>query len=143
MAHRNEHYALVSDGWDHFDALALESIGERESDGVGLTRIIGLVDYVDRMVLTHDEMEQALGRLLAAGLIEETNLNFRRTTLGQELHSRSPATTSIDRARWIMTYLQDRINCPSTDEWSLPHGAFENALTAYHEEMRRLIERDE
>jgi hypothetical protein len=133
----------VPDAWDNIDALAFESVGDASSDGVEMSRILGFIDYVDRTVLNHAEMERALQRLLGSGLVEETTHGFRRTATGQELHARCPSTFPRDRARWIERFLHDRIVCQPTTNWSLPIAHFTSALAAYHEEMRRLIERNE
>ena len=132
------HYALVQKAWEHLDALVLESAGEAGSDGVGLTRLIGLVDYVDRTVLPSDEMQSILARLIGSGLVEEADGRFRRTTAGQELHSLCPAKAPRDRARWIATYLRDRVECVSDDEWSLSSARYHAALHAYRDEMAGL-----
>jgi hypothetical protein len=134
--------ARVPNRWDQIDALAFESVGEASSDGVEPARVIGLIDYVDRTVLTREEMERTLQRLLGSGLVEETNHRFRRTAAGQELHSACPSTLPRDRAPWIESRLRDRINCQPAADWSLAAAEFDFAVNAYHEEMRRLTERD-
>lgn len=131
----------MSDAWDCIDALAFESVGDAGSAGVGLSRMLGFIDYVDRTVLNHAEMEQTLQRLLGSQLVEETTVGFRRTAAGQELHVRCPSRFPRDRAPWIESYLSDRIDCKPTTAYLLPVEQFTSALSAYHEDMRRLIER--
>jgi hypothetical protein len=91
----------VADTWDILDALALESVGDADSNGIELSRVLGLIDYVNRTVLNHDETERTLRRLLGSGLAVETLDGFRRTTAGQDLHARCPSKFPLDRARWI------------------------------------------
>jgi hypothetical protein len=81
--------------------LALESVGDADSNGIELSRVLGLIDYVNRTVLNHDETERTLRRLLGSGLAVETLDGFRRTTAGQDLHARCPSKFPLDRARWI------------------------------------------
>lgn len=132
----------MPDAWAYIDALVFDSVGDAGSDGVEMSRILGFVDYVDRTVLNHAEMEGTLQRLLGSGLVEETTHGFRRTAAGQDLRARCPSTLPRDRARWIEHVLRDRIGCQPTTSWSLPVAHFSSATTAYHEEMRRLIERN-
>ena len=126
-----------------FDALALESVGDADSSGVELSRVLGLIDYVNRTVLNHDETERTLRRLLGSRLVVETRGGFRRTAAGQEVHDRCPSKYSLDRARWIENHLQQQVQCEAHADWTLPSATFDLALSQYLDEMRRLVGRED
>lgn len=133
----------VADTWDILDALALESVGDADSNGIELSRVLGLIDYVNRTVLNHDETERTLRRLLGSGLVAETRDGFRRTAAGQELHARCPSKFPLDRARWIESHLLQQVQCVAHADWTLPSATFDLALSQYFDEMRRLLGRDD
>jgi hypothetical protein len=133
----------VADTWDILDALALESVGDADSNGIELSRVLGLIDYVNRTVLNHDETERTLRRLLGSGLVAETRDGFRRTAAGQELHARCPSKFPRDRARWIESRLLQQVPCVAHADWTLPSATFDLALSQYFDEMRRLLGRDD
>ena len=133
----------VADTWDALDALALESVGDAESSGIELSRVLGLIDYVNRTVLNHDETERTLRRLMGSGLVVETRGGFRRTAAGQEVHDRCPSKFSLDRGRWIENHLQQHIQCEAHADWTLPSATFDLALSQYLDEMRRIVGRND
>ena len=47
-----------------------------------------------------------------------------------------------ERASWIEAWLSDRVNCEPLTSWTLPTDRFDSAVDEYHEEMRRLMERE-
>jgi hypothetical protein len=133
----------MADTWEHLDALALESVGDAASEGVSLSRMIGLIDYVDRTVLNHHEAERTLRRLYGSGLVEENQGLIRRSAAGQRVHDSCPPTAPREKVRCVQNHLLSKVpNTPSA-EWSLSREAFESALTEYHEEMRRIIDRQQ
>jgi hypothetical protein len=131
----------MADGWEHLDALALESVGEAASDGVTLSRVIGLIDYVDRTVLNHHEAERTLRRLLGSGLVEEVRGLFRRTAAGEGIHNSCPSASPREKVRCVQNHLSATVQCTPSVEWSLARAAFESAVSEYHAEMRRAIDR--
>jgi hypothetical protein len=41
----------------------------------------------------------------------------------------------------MLTYLDNRVECVPTSEWSLDTLAYESALASYHADMRAMIDR--
>jgi hypothetical protein len=131
----------VPDEWGYVDALVLDCAGDAGSGGVELARIIGLVDYVNRTVLRHDEIEPVLRGLIGSRLVEQVDDRYRRTISGEEVRVRCPSKLPRDRANWIADYLAAHIDAQPDAGWSLPSASFESALTGYLDEMQRLRER--
>ena len=131
----------MTDGWGHLDALALESVGEAASEGVTLSRVIGLIDYVDRTVLNHHEAERTLRRLLGSGLVDELRGLFRRTAAGEGIHNSCPSASPREKVRCLQNHLSTTVRCTPSVEWSLTRDAFDSAVREYHEEVRRAIDR--
>jgi hypothetical protein len=129
--------AQKSSGWKFLDALVLASVGDGASVGVGLSRVIGLVDYVDRVVLRHGEAERTLQRLVGSGLVEQVDGMLRRTVSGQSLHDSCPPTAMWVQLRCIEQQLIARIPCTPSSDWSLSADEFASAVLTYRDEMRR------
>ena len=141
-AHPAGNLRSMADEWEHLDSRALESVGEAASEGVTLSRVIGLIDFIDRTVLNHHEAERTLRRLIGSGLVEEVRGLFRRTAEGEGVHTLCPSATPRERVRYIQAHLSATVQCTPSVQWSLARAAFESAVSEHHEEMRRAIDRE-
>jgi hypothetical protein len=126
----------MSDAWV-FAAIA----NDRPPATLTLGELIATADGINHAVLTEAEFTQAVGRLLAAGLISadpETD-RYWLTEAGADIRKR----WRHGAFGWIHTIppqLQ-RLGQPSNTDWSLPEGAFDQAVQDYHARMRRLTEK--
>lgn len=122
------------------DALLLEAIAGPGEDGADLRRIIQLADYIDRMVFHFHEIDGSLRRLIGSELVTSEANSFRPTRIGSEIQRR-PRGLVHDRLKWMSRYLEDRVACSQTSDWSLDPAAYEAALAEYQADMQSAIDR--
>ena len=119
---------MPSARWEYHDALVFTAVGDHTSEGVGLDRILLIIDFAERIDVTREETENILRRLLGSGVVEELDFQFRLTAAGQELQDRCPAVMSRARVRWVLTHLRYQVACRPLQDWSLPAATFDAAL---------------
>lgn len=135
------HSALVTADWQGMDALLLEVIAGPGKRGADLRTIIHMADYIDRMVFHFHEIDGSLRRLVGSALVTPEGNQFRPTRTASEIRSRAPRGSVYDRLKWTLSYLDERVACTSSTNWSLDPVAYESALVEYQAEMRAAIDR--
>jgi hypothetical protein len=130
--------------WTGSDAWVFAAIANDQPPATHtLTELIGIADGINHAVLTEPEFTQAIGRLLAAGLIEAD----------AEADRYWPTEAGVNiRQRWrhgafgwitaIPPQLQ-RLGQPHDTDWSLPEGRFDQAIQDYLARMRQLMKKYE
>ena len=124
----------ISDAWV-FAAIA----NDRPPATHTLTELIAIADGINHLVLTEAEFTQAIGRLLAAGLIgaDPEGDRYWPTEAGANARER----WRHGAFGWIYAIppqLQ-RLGKPRDAGWSLPEGMFDQALQDYLARMRRWV----
>lgn len=128
---QHEHPALTS-GWLGSDAWVFAAIAtDQPARAHTLAEIIAIADDINHAVLTEPEFTTAIGRLLAAGLIE--------ADAAADRYQPTQAGTAI-RRRWrhgAFGWIEaippqlERLGKPRDTRWSLPPGAFDAAVRQY------------
>ncbi len=126
--------------WTDSDAWVFAAIAnDRPPATHTLTELIAIADGINHAVLMEAEFTQAIGRLLAAGLIgaDPEADRYWPTAAGASI-----------RERWrhglfgwidaIPPQLQ-RLGKPRDTSWSLPEGKFDQAVQDYLARMRRWV----
>jgi hypothetical protein len=126
--------------WEGMNALLLECIAGSGKKGADLRKIIHTADYIDRMVFHFHEMDASMRRLVGSALVTLDDHQFKPTPSGREVRSSAPRGSVYDRLKWMRSYLDERIECTLTTDWSLDAGAYESALAGYHADMRAAID---
>jgi hypothetical protein len=131
----------MTDHWQGMDALLLDAIAGPGKDGADLRTIIHLADYIDRMVFHFHEIDGSLRRLVGSTLVTSEANRFRPTRIGSEIRKRAPRGPVHDRLKWMLRYLDDRVACSQTSDWSLDPVAYRTALAEYQADMQAAIDR--
>jgi hypothetical protein len=122
---------MMSDAW------VFSSIdGTGPDDGCSLAQVIAKADAVNHAILTEEEFIQAVGRLVAAGLIgaQAEVDRYWRTDAGGVLYRQRM------KGRGLFGWIDEippalrRLGEPQDKAWSLPPGAFELAIEKYRRE---------
>ena len=116
--------------WTISDAWVLAAIAMTDGDKT-LAELVATADAIEHSVLTEDAFCQSIGRLLGAGLVKA---DYRADRYGP-----TEQGTAI-RRRWrqgMFTWADaigpqlERLGNPQDTSWSLPQGAFDQALSSY------------
>lgn len=116
----------MSDAWV-FAAIAYD----RPPTAHTLAEVIAVADRIDHCVVTEAEFTRAIGRLLAAGLIEADPEADRYcpTPAGSRIKERWRHGL-FDWSNSLLPQLQ-RVGDPRDTDWSLAGGVFERAVRDY------------
>jgi len=116
----------MSDAWV-FAAISADGSGRPCT----LRELIGVADYINHAVLAEDEFTAAVGRLVAAGLIEADARadRYRATPAGIELCGRWKGGPS----GWTgaVPARLELLGPPAGGGWELPPGVFRRAVDEY------------
>lgn len=130
----------VTTAWTINDAWVLAAITMRPG-ATTLTELIATADAIDHNVFTEAEFCRSISRLLVAGLIgaDQEADRYWPTEQGSAI-----------RKRWrqgMFTWADaigpqlERLGQPQDARWSLPQGAFDQAVSSYHAWFARKLGR--
>lgn len=127
----------MSETWTMADAWVFAAIAsDQPAAARELTEIIAIADGINHAILLEEEFTRAVGRLVAAGLIEADAQRdrYRATAAGVDVRKR----WKHGAFGWITAIPPqlDRLGEPQDLTWSLPAGAFRSAVDAYLERTR-------
>ena len=101
-------------------------------DKVELSRVIGAVDGLNKVLISRDELEQAIRRLCGAGLLTVEGETFRLTAAGEALIG------PVEDGKEFSGIFTRLIQVPFAEvEWNLAHEVYEAAVAAYRERWRQ------
>ncbi|HKD87486.1 MAG TPA: hypothetical protein VKB62_03045 [Streptosporangiaceae bacterium] len=126
----------MNDSWTVSDAWLLAAIA-LTGGAKTLAKVIGTADAIDHNVCTEVEFCRSVGRLIAAGLIaaDPYQDRYRPTTDGAAIpkHWRKGMFT------WAaaITPQLERLSQPHDASWSLPEGAYDQAVSCYRASVSR------
>jgi ATP-dependent phosphoenolpyruvate carboxykinase len=109
----------------------LEGVGVAEFRGDSdLSSVIEVVDSLVHEVLTREEIEESVGRLVSANLIEVDASNvFTLTSKAKFLVKESPTRNSVERIRWMQPALKMKVEFDDdVAPWSLDDSVYAEAL---------------
>jgi ATP-dependent phosphoenolpyruvate carboxykinase len=121
----------VSREWTKCDVYFLEGVGVAEFRGDSdLSSVIEVVDSLVHEVLTREEIEESVGRLVSANLIEVDASNvFTLTSKAKFLVKESPTRNSVERIRWMQPALKMKVEFDDdVAPWSLDDSVYAEAL---------------
>ena len=131
-------------GWPEADALLLTALGlgtagpsdaGAESPRVSLLDLLGTIDYINRTVLNADELEGALRRLGAAGLVAAERGEVLLTQRGRDALGETKAETALDQVQSLQARLAKREEPEARRLEGLTPDAAARAVSAYlHQE---------
>ena len=130
--------------WSESDAWVFSSIeGTGPDDGYRLREIIAKADGINHAILTEAEFTRAVPRLLAAGLIG-TDVEADRywlTAAGRAMYRQRMKRRGL--FGWIEAVPPSlgRLGEPQDAAWSLPAGAFDQAVRDYHRRAHLFLRR--
>ena len=125
----------MPDAWTRSDAwifAAIAYVADAGSAGEQtLSDVIAFADVIDHAIPTEDEFVQAIGRLTATGIV--------RVSADGGRYSATPAGLELRRLwrhnllGWDVLLLGlQKLGAPPDVRWSLPDGAFAQAVKEYH-----------
>ncbi|GIJ25282.1 hypothetical protein Vqi01_04440 [Micromonospora qiuiae] len=102
----------------------------RRPEGVRLADVLSTADHLDRSIPERQDIEEAVRRLLGAGLVDVTDGWFRITPDGERLWRSRPSAglaTMVDTVQGVLT----RRYAPGTAEWHLDESEHAAAVQEY------------
>jgi hypothetical protein len=124
----------MSRDWSKSDVYFLEAVGVAEFRGDSdLASVIETVDSIVHEVLTREEIEQSVARLLSANLVEvDGALVFMLTSKAKFLIKESPTRNSVERIRWMQPALKMKIEFDdAVVSWPLDDSVYAEALAKH------------
>jgi hypothetical protein len=121
----------MSRDWSKNDAYLLEAVGVAEFRGESdLGSVIETADSIVHEVLSREEIEESVARLLSANLVEVDDSGiFNLTSKAKFLIKESPTRNSVERIRWMQTALKMKIEfADDLAPWPLDDSAYTDAL---------------
>ncbi len=102
----------------------------RRPEGVRLADVLSTADHLDRSIPERQDIEEAIRRLLGAGLVDVADGWFRITPDGERLWRSRPSAglaTTVDTVQSVLT----RRYAPGTAEWHLDEAEHAAAVQEY------------
>ncbi|WP_434740984.1 hypothetical protein [Micromonospora sp. SH-82] len=103
----------------------------RRPEGVRLTDVLSTADHLNQAIPERHEVEDAVRRLVGAGLVSVTDGWFRITTDGEQLWRTRPSSglgTTVDTMQGVLS----RRRAPGAAEWSLHEEEHAAAVQEYY-----------
>jgi hypothetical protein len=118
--------------WLLSDVLVLEAVAHVPHGGdVELRQLIATADYLEQILLSHEEIERAVNLLLDAGLLVQHDDRLRLTESGRVLLDRTPAGCVRERTLWLQHNLPVAV-AARHPRWQLEDATYARAVDAYH-----------
>jgi hypothetical protein len=139
---RGAYAGVVAGQWVMSDAWVFASIeGVGPDDGSTLAQVVAKADLINHAILTEAEFIQAVGRLVAAGLIGAEADRYWLTEAGRALYRQGMKRRGL--FGWIdgIPPALRRLGEPQDNAWSLPPGVFDRAIEEYSREAHALANR--
>jgi ATP-dependent phosphoenolpyruvate carboxykinase len=121
----------MSREWTKNDVYLLEAVGVAEFRGESdLSSVIEVADSIVHEILTREDIEQSVARLVSANLVEvDASQVFTLTSKAKFLIKESPTRNSVERIRWMQPALKMKVEFEDDLEpWSLDDAAYAEAL---------------
>jgi hypothetical protein len=121
----------MSRDWTKSDVYFLEAVGVAEFRGDSdLSSVIETVDSIVHEVLTREEIEESVARLVSANLIEVNDSRvFLLTSKAKFLLKESPTRNSVERIRWMQPALKMKVEYDDEVEpWRLDDSEYAEAI---------------
>jgi hypothetical protein len=121
----------MSREWTKSDVYFLEAVGVAEFRGDSdLSSVIETVDSIVHEVLTREEIEESVARLVSANLIEvDASRVFLLTSKAKFLIKESPTRNSVERIRWMQPALKMKVEFDDEVEpWRLDDSEYAEAI---------------
>jgi hypothetical protein len=121
----------MSREWTKSDVYFLEAVGVAEFRGDGdLSSVIETADSIVHEILTREEIEESVARLVSANLIEvDESRVFTLTSKAKFLLKESPTRNSVERIRWMQSALKMKVEFgDEVDTWPLDDAAYSEAI---------------
>jgi hypothetical protein len=121
----------MSRDWTKNDIYLLEAVGVAEFRGESdLASVIKTADSIVHEVLSREEIEQSVARLISANLIEvDGSRVFSLTSKAKFLIKESPTRNSVERIRWMQPALKMKIEFgDDLEPWPLDDSVYDEAL---------------
>ncbi len=102
----------------------------RRPEGVRLADVLSTADHLDQSIPERHDIEEAIRRLLGAGLVDVADGWFRLTPAGERLWRSRPTAglaTTVDTVQSVL----DRRHAPGTAEWHLDEAEHAAAVQEY------------
>jgi hypothetical protein len=130
--------------WSDSDAWVFSSIGGTgPDDGYRLSEIIAKADCINHAILIEAEFTRAVPRLLAAGLIG-ANVQAGRywlTEAGRALYQQRMKRRGLFGWMEAIPPALGRLGEPQDSAWSLPAGAFDEAVREHLKRANQILKR--
>jgi hypothetical protein len=121
----------MSRDWTKNDAYLLEAVGVAEFRGESdLASVIETADSIVHEVLSREEVEESVARLLSANLVEvDDSRVFSLTSKAKFLIKESPTRNSVERIRWMLPALKMKVEFDDDlVAWPLDDSVYSDAL---------------
>jgi hypothetical protein len=121
----------MSRDWTKNDAYLLEAVGVAEFRGESdLASVIETADSIVHEVLSREEVEESVARLLSANLVEvDDSRVFSLTSKAKFLIKESPTRNSVERIRWMLPALKMKVEFDDDlASWPLDDSVYADAL---------------
>ncbi|MCM0673185.1 hypothetical protein NCC78_00340 [Micromonospora phytophila] len=130
--------------WTWSDAWVFSSIkGTGPDDGYRLSEILMTADTINHAVLTEAEFTRAVPRLLAVGLIgaDAEADRYWLTETGRALYRQRMKRRGLFGWMDAIPPALGRLGEPQDSAWSLPAGAFDQAVREYLKQAKQTLKR--
>jgi hypothetical protein len=121
----------MSREWTKSDVYFLEAVGVAEFRGDSdLSSVIEAADSIVHEILTREEIEESVARLVSANLIEvDESRVFTLTSKAKFLLKESPTKNSVERIRWMQSALKMKVEFgDGVDTWLLDDAVYSEAI---------------
>jgi hypothetical protein len=93
----------MSESYEWFEIwilVALLMAAKGRGTGVSLARLIATADFINHAIITREELEVGLGRLIDTGYVSKSPRGFRATRRAVSMWSKSAAKRSYVHTAW-------------------------------------------
>jgi hypothetical protein len=121
---------VSSDEWAFSDAWLMMAVAGFQERGCSLVELVPNADMLNHAIPTLTEVRQAVGRLVASGLMREADRHLTLTDEGLRLagKARGGLFTRVEDLRRRLQHLPLQ-----QEQWDLPADAWRNAVNRYLE----------
>lgn len=121
--------------WNDRDAWLLVAMPSRPGP---LRKLFFIADGIEKDVPTHEELNAALRRFIAAGLVSRQDDEFALSADGRELVRQARARGVYTQIDAVRSALRARGMAPELPPWELVRSDYDAQLQGYHDDFERL-----
>ena len=134
---RKNHNKVSTEPDSSSDAWVFQAIATSPEAEGRLWELILRADAINKLIVSREELEHALRRLMAAGLVAVDGDRFTLTPAGKTLDRKTESGSTFEQWERLTRELERLPPVDGTPEFSIAPESFEAALHKYRDWFRR------